>query len=82
METVRMKTLQMRMLEHERGQTIEQIIRTLSEQGYSEEQIANNLGVGRVTLIRWNKILGRRTRIAKIVSFASDEPAELAPTAG
>jgi len=72
------KTLRMRVLEMERGKTVEEIIRELAEQGASEEQIAANLGIGKVALVRWNKLLGRRTRISKSVCFASEEAKEMA----
>lgn len=67
------KTLQMRYLELQHGRPIEQLIRDLSEQGLSEEKIADRLGISRLTLNRWNKLLGRETVVSKTIRFRSDE---------
>jgi response regulator of citrate/malate metabolism len=71
------KTLQMRYLELQRGQTIEQIICSLAEQGLSDEKIAAALGISRLTLHRWNKLLGRETVVSKKIRFPSTETASV-----
>lgn len=68
-ETNRRKTPQMLKIEQDRGATIETLIRSGHEQGWSQEEIAEDLGISRSALAFWFKTLGVRYRI----EFATEE---------
>jgi transposase-like protein len=54
------KTAQMRVIELERGKSIEQILTELVEAKLSWDDISQELGVSRLTLQDWRKKLGSR----------------------
>jgi AraC-like DNA-binding protein len=62
-ETNRRKTPQMLEIERSRGATIEAIIRAGHERGWTQEEIARDLGISRSALAFWFKTLGVRYRI-------------------
>lgn len=65
------KTDKMRLIELERGQSLEQIIRSLTEAGLTGREIADKLGVSYKTYHDWKSMLGARR--VSTVRFASEE---------
>jgi transposase-like protein len=65
------KTAQMRLLEIERGQTIEQMFQEGVEAGLSWREIARRMGISYTTLNDWRRNLGVRTRMT--IDFVSEE---------
>lgn len=61
--TGRYRTAQMLRVEERRGHSIETLIRTGHERGWTQQQIADDLGVSRETLNGWMQKLGMRYRI-------------------
>lgn len=68
-----MKTRYMELVELRRRQSLESIIRDLVEDGKTLEEVAEELGVTRVTLYRWLDLLGGRIETKRTISFATDE---------
>lgn len=65
------KTDRMRVIELERGQRMEDLIRAGIEQGQTLREIADDLGVSYKTLHDWKEQLGGRWQTT--MRFASDE---------
>lgn len=65
------KTDKMRLIEFQRGKTLEQIIRDLTEAGLTGREIADELGVAYKTYHDWKAMLGARR--VSTVRFASEE---------
>lgn len=67
------RTNAMRLLEYERGQSIEQIISDLFERGLNVEQVAADLRISHVTFYRWMDMLGGELTFSRAVRFSSEE---------
>jgi DNA invertase Pin-like site-specific DNA recombinase len=74
-----MKTSLMQLLEIRHQQPLEEMIRTRVEAGKTLDEIAQDLGITRVTLHVWLNKLGARFVTKKTVSFSSDGAAASAP---
>lgn len=67
-----MKTDKMRVIEYERGKSIEAILRAAFERGLTDEEIAADLGITRVSLYDWLDRLGARVTRSRSVTFAGE----------
>jgi DNA-binding transcriptional regulator LsrR (DeoR family) len=47
-----------RLIEHEHGRPVEELVRGYHALGWSQGRIASELGVHRITVVRWYKELG------------------------
>lgn len=54
------KPAALRLMEYERGQPFEQMLRDLYGQGLTQSEVAATLGVPRSTLARWEDRIGLR----------------------
>lgn len=73
-----MKTRYMELVELRRRQSLEELIRDLIEQGHTLEEVAEELGITRVTLYRWLDLLNARIETKRTVQFGTDEASETA----
>lgn len=67
------KTPTMRLIEIERGEPLEELLRQMTEDGRTQEQIARELSVSMETLRNWVRRLGGKQSIR----FTSDEKASV-----
>jgi len=67
------KTDRMIRKEYERGRTIEQIVREMTEAGCGAQEIASYLDVSLITYYDWLRRIGAKFSQQRTVSFSADE---------
>ena len=70
-----MKTDKMRLLEHERGDTLENLLRGYFAQGLNDGEIADRLGISRQTFYCWLDLMGATVTRTRVVSFNNQRDA-------